>query len=74
MENGRWDTRNERALACWDALLRQGRPTLAVAASDTHTAAPSPNQLGRARTVVQASGLSRAGNCCSAASCSTYYT
>ena len=59
--NGRWDARNERALAWWDALLRQGRPTLAVAASDTHTAAPSPNQLGRPRTVVQASGLSRAG-------------
>ncbi|GAB3639118.1 CehA/McbA family metallohydrolase [Hymenobacter arcticus] len=59
--NGRWDARNERALAWWDALLRQGRPTLAVAASDTHTAVPSPNQLGRPRTVVQASGLSRAG-------------
>lgn len=59
--NGRWDARNECALAWWDGLLRQGRPTLAVAASDTHTAAPSPNQLGRPRTVVQASGLSRAG-------------
>ncbi|MFD1875167.1 CehA/McbA family metallohydrolase [Hymenobacter bucti] len=59
--NGRWDARNERALAWWDALLRQGRPTLAVAASDTHTAAPSPNQLGRPRTVVQAGGLSRTG-------------
>lgn len=59
--NGQWDARNERALAWWDALLRQGRPLLAVAASDTHTAAPSPNQLGRPRTVVQATGLSRAG-------------
>lgn len=59
--NGRWDARNEQALAWWDALLHQGRPLLAVAASDTHTAAPSPNQLGRPRTVVQASGLSRAG-------------
>ncbi|AMJ67835.1 hypothetical protein AXW84_22240 [Hymenobacter sp. PAMC 26628] len=59
--NGRWDARNERALAWWDALLRQGCPLLAVAASDTHTAAPSPNQLGRPRTVVQASALLRAG-------------
>lgn len=59
--NGRWDARNERALAWWDALLRQGHPLLAMAASDTHTAAPSPNQLGRPRTVVRASGLSRAG-------------
>jgi hypothetical protein len=59
--NGRWDARNERALTWWDALLRQGRPTLAVAASDTHTASPSPNQLGRPRTVVRASALSRAG-------------
>lgn len=59
--NGRWDARNERALAWWDTLSRQGRPLLAVAGSDTHTAAPSPNQLGRPRTVVQASSLSRAG-------------
>jgi hypothetical protein len=59
--NGKWDARNEQAVRWWDALLRQGLPLLAVAASDTHTAAPSPNQLGRPRTVVQASGLSRAG-------------
>ena len=59
--NGRWDARNEQALRWWDALLRQGHPLLAVGASDTHTAAPSPNQLGRPRTVVQASSLSRAG-------------
>jgi predicted metal-dependent phosphoesterase TrpH len=59
--NGKWDARNEQAVCWWDALLRQGLPLLAVAASDTHTAAPSPNQLGRPRTVVQASGLSRAG-------------
>lgn len=59
--NGRWDARNEQALRWWDALLRQGRPLLAIAASDSHTAAPSPNQLGRPHTVVQASSLSRAG-------------
>ncbi|QKG55923.1 PHP domain-containing protein [Hymenobacter sp. BRD128] len=59
--NGRWDARNEHALAWWDALLRQGHSLLAVAASDTHTAAPSPNQLGRPRTVVRAGSLSRAG-------------
>ncbi|WP_162276471.1 CehA/McbA family metallohydrolase, partial [Hymenobacter coccineus] len=53
--NGRWDARNEQALRWWDAGLRRGRPLLAVAASDTHTAAPSPNQLGRPCTVVQAS-------------------
>ncbi|UOQ69755.1 CehA/McbA family metallohydrolase [Hymenobacter volaticus] len=59
--NGRWDARNEQALRWWDALLRQGRPLLAVGASDTHTAASSPNQLGRPRTVVQTSSLSRTG-------------
>jgi hypothetical protein len=59
--NGKWDARNEQAVRWWDALLRQGHPLLAVAVSDTHTAAPSPNKLGRPRTVVQASGLSRAG-------------
>ncbi|MDF7815055.1 CehA/McbA family metallohydrolase [Hymenobacter sp. YC55] len=59
--NGSWDARNEQALRWWDELLRQGRSLLAVGASDTHTAAPSPNQLGRPRTVVQARSLSRAG-------------
>ncbi|MEJ7660167.1 MAG: hypothetical protein WKG07_11370 [Hymenobacter sp.] len=57
--NGRWDARNERALAWWDALLRRAAPAGRGRQRHAH-AAPSPNQLGRPRTVVQASALSRA--------------
>jgi hypothetical protein len=59
--NGDWDARDELGLKWWDALLRAGTPKLAVADSDTHTAAPSENKLGTPHTVVNASGLSRAG-------------
>ncbi|WP_324670968.1 CehA/McbA family metallohydrolase [Hymenobacter sp. GOD-10R] len=59
--NGQWDALDELALKWWDDLLRAGTAKLAVADSDTHTAAPSPNQLGRPQTVVKAKSLSRSG-------------
>ncbi|OUJ74830.1 CehA/McbA family metallohydrolase [Hymenobacter crusticola] len=59
--NGKWDNLDELALRWWDGLLRAGTAKLAVADSDTHTAAPSPNQLGRPQTVVKAKSLSRSG-------------
>ena len=59
--NGQWDALDELALKWWDELLRAGTYKLAVADSDTHTAAPSPNKLGIPQTVVKAVGLSRAG-------------
>jgi hypothetical protein len=59
--NGQWDALDELALKWWDELLRAGTRKLAVADSDTHTAAPSPNKLGIPQTVVKATGLSRAG-------------
>jgi predicted metal-dependent phosphoesterase TrpH len=34
--NGDWDKLNTVALAYWEALLRQGRPVVAVGGSDTH--------------------------------------
>lgn len=58
--HSQWNPLDERALQWWDALLRAGTPLLAIAASDTHTAAAS-NQLGSPQTVVQAAGLSRTG-------------
>lgn len=56
--HAKWNQLDELAVKWWDSLLRQGKRTVAIAASDSHTS-EAENPVGSPHTVVQAEALSR---------------